>query len=88
MKFLTPEEQLVVIRNSADALSTPGLAMHIIHSPSIKGTSELREWQHRVDPDLLVKQLVELGISARKVVFESESTVEWLRETTVIMIGK
>lgn len=88
MKFLVPEDQLLTIKNSYDALADNGLAMHIVHSPSIKGTAELREWQHRVDPDALLEQLKKEGIPAKKLVFESESDVDWLRETTVIMIRK
>ncbi len=88
MKFLTKEEQIEVIKNSYDALGVGGVAMHIMHEPSIKGTKELRSWQHRVDPDELLQQLAASDIPARKLVFQSESTVEWLRETTVIVLQK
>ena len=88
MKFLTPEEQLQAMKNSYGALAYTGLAMHIMHAPSIKGTSELRAWQYRVNPDVLLEQLQRDGIPSKKVVFESESEVSWLRETTVIVIQK
>ena len=88
MKFLTSEEQLATIKQSYTALDEKGLAMHILHEPSIKGTSELRDWQHRVNPDELIKQLQEAGIPATKIVFDSESDVDWLRETTVIVLDK
>lgn len=88
MKFLTPEEQLTTIKQSYAALDENGLAMHILHEPSIKGTSELREWQNRVNTNELVKQLQEVGIPATKIVFDSGSEVDWLRETTVIVLDK
>lgn len=88
MKFLTPEEQIQVMKNSYHALSNNGLAMHIMHVPSIKGTTELRTWQYRVNPDSLLKQLKKEDIPATKLIFDSESDVEWLRETTVIVIQK
>lgn len=88
MKFLTPEEQLQTIQNSYHALSEGGLAMHILHEPSIKGTPELRSWQHRVNPDTLIDRLKEKYMPAIKLVFDSESDVAWLRETTVIVLKK
>lgn len=88
MKFLTPDEQLATIANTYAALAPGGVAMHIIHEPSIKGTPELRSWQFRVDPDGLVEKLGAQGISTSKVVIESESEVDWLRETTVIVLQK
>lgn len=88
MKFLTPEEQLKAIKNSHDALTDNGLAMHILHGPSIKGTKKLREWQYRVNPDELIKQLEENNIQAKKLVFNSETEIDWMRETTVIVTQK
>lgn len=88
MKFLTPQEQLQTIENSYKALGINGLAMHIIHEPSIKGTSELRSWQYRVNPDELIQSLHAENIPAVKLEFESESDVAWLRETTVIAVAK
>lgn len=88
MKFLTPEEQIRAMKNSYYALSNHGLAMHIMHVPSIKGTAELRAWQYRVNPNSLLKQLKKEAISATKLIFNSESDVDWLRETTVIVIKK
>jgi hypothetical protein len=88
MKFLTPDEQLQTIKNSYQALGENGLAMHILHEPSIKGTSELRAWQHRVNPDELINKLKDDNIPATKLVFNSQSDVAWLRETTVIAIQK
>jgi hypothetical protein len=88
MKFLTPQEQLTTIKNSHEALGENCLAMHIMHEPSVKGTSELRDWQHRTDPDELIKQLEAEGIFATKLTFASESNVDWLRETTVIVLQK
>lgn len=88
MKFLTSEEQLKTIVNSYQALCQGGVAMHIIHEPSIQGTQELRSWQHRVDPDTLLMQLKERQIPVQKLVFESESSVEWLRKTTVLLLSK
>lgn len=86
MKFLTPDEQLTTIINSYRALTENSVAMHIIHEPSIKGTSELKPWQNRVNPDEIVNQLEARGIPATKLVFQSESNVDWLRETTVIVL--
>lgn len=88
MKFLTAEEQFLTIKNSFNALEEGGVAMHIMHEPSLKGTSELRTWQNRVDPDQLISQLEVEGIQAKKLVFESKSTVPWLRKTTVIILQK
>jgi hypothetical protein len=88
MKFLTPKEQFRTIQNSYAALATGGVAMHIIHEPSIKGTSELRSWQYRVNPERLVVQLKKAGIRAKMLEFESESHVGWLRKTTVITLSK
>lgn len=88
MKFLSPGEQLQTIKNSYQALGKNGLAMHILHEPSIKGTAELRAWQHRVDPDELIDKLKDDNIPATKLVFNSQSDVAWLRETTVIAILK
>lgn len=88
MKFLTPDEQLQTINNSYRALGENGLAMHILHEPSIKGTAELRAWQHRINPDELIDKLKDDNITATKLVFNSQSDVAWLRETTVIAIQK
>jgi hypothetical protein len=88
MKFLTPSEQLQTIKNSYQALGENGLAMHILHEPSINGTAELRAWQHRVNPDELIDKLKDDNITATKLVFNSQSDVAWLRETTVIAIQK
>ena len=88
MKFLTPEEQFATIKRSYEALDENGLAMHILHEPSIKGTSELRAWQHRVNPDELIRQLEESSIPASKIVFDSESSAAWLVESTVIFLQK
>jgi hypothetical protein len=88
MKFLTTEEQLAVLQRSYEALAINGVAMHIVHEPSILGTPELRNWQYRVSPPQLVQELNFNHISARLLVFESESTVEWLRKTTVIVLQK
>ena len=88
MKFLTPSEQIATIINSFNALNRAGIAMHIIHEPSIKGTSELRTWQNRVNPDELIQKLAKENISATKLVFNSKSNVDWLKETTVILIKK
>lgn len=88
MKFLTSEEQLKTMVNSYQALCQGGIAMHVIHEPSIKGTQELRSWQYRVDPDALLKQLKERKIPVQKLVFESESNVEWLRKTTALLLSR
>lgn len=88
MKFLTAEEQIKTLCNSYTALDSGGIAMHIMHEPSIKGTAELRSWQFRVDPDALLASLIDMGIPAEKLVFESESNVPWLRETTVLLLKK
>lgn len=88
MKFLTPQEQLQTIRNSYKALKMNGLALHILHEPSLKGTSELKSWQHRVNPDRLIEDLNSDHIPTTKLFFESESDVAWLRETTVIVLKK
>jgi hypothetical protein len=88
MKFLNEDEQIKTIENSYFALNKNGFAMHIIHEPSIKGTKELRPWQFKVNPDLIIKKLNEKNIAAEKIVFQSNSTVDWLRETTVIITKK
>ncbi len=88
MKFLTPDEQFRAIKNSYDALASGGVAMHIVHEPSIKGAAELRVWQNRVDPDVLIEKLASADIHAAELVFASESDVAWLRETTVIVVRK
>lgn len=88
MKFLTSEEQVATIKNSYLALASGGVAMHIIHAPSIKGTAELRTWQNRVDPDQLIEKLYNDSIPAKKIFFQSDSEVDWLKETTVIMLQK
>ncbi|MBI2146941.1 class I SAM-dependent methyltransferase [Candidatus Woesearchaeota archaeon] len=85
MKFLTPEEQVLAIGNAHDTLVRGGLAMHIIHEPSIKGTAELREWQYRVDPSELERRLLWDGIPAIRLEFESESSVDWLRHTVALV---
>lgn len=88
MKFLTQNEQLATLMNSFNALNSNGISMHIVHEPSIKGTSELRAWQNRVNPDKLISELKKEGVNAIKLVFNSESNVKWLKETTVILIKK
>jgi len=88
MKFLTQDEQLKTIENSYSALNKNGFTMHIIHEPSIKGTKELRDWQFKVNPDLLIEELKAKSIIAEKLVFKSESIVSWLRDTTVIVTKK
>ncbi len=88
MKFLSPGEQFLTMKNSYNALTKGGIAMHIMHEPSVEGTSELRSWQHRVNPELLLKQLKSEKIIAKKLVFESESNVSWLRKTTVLVLQK
>ncbi|MFZ2886464.1 MAG: class I SAM-dependent methyltransferase [Minisyncoccia bacterium] len=88
MKFLTNEEQLQVLENSYDALEPGGVAMHIMHEASIKGTDKLESWQTKVDPDELVKKLDERDILAKKLVFDSETAIDWMRETTVIATHK
>lgn len=85
MKFLTPEEQAQTMRNAHAALRRDGLAMHVIHEPSIKGTPELRSWQYRVEPTQLEQRLREYGLQASLLEFEADSTVDWLRETTVVV---
>ncbi len=88
MKFLTQEEQVKMLYNSFLALNKAGLAMHILHAPSLKGTKELKPWQHRVDLSFLLKKLKEEKIPVKKIVFQSESNVDWLCETTVLLIQK
>jgi len=88
MKFLTPEQQLQVIKNSHDALSETGLAMHILHSPSIEGTKKMKEWQNRVNPDELIKELEKDNILVEKIVFDSDTNTDWLKKTTALAIRK
>jgi len=88
MKFLTEEEQILTIKNSYDALQAGGVAMHIMHEPSIRGTKELRSWQYRVSPSKLVSTLKSSGILSQIIELESESNVSWLRKTTVIVLKK
>lgn len=88
MKFLTPEEQTRAIQNAHAALAKGGLAMHIIHEPSIKGTPELRWWQYRVEPEQLEQKLQGQGIPASRLEFESDSSVGWLRDTTAVVTRK
>ncbi|MAG02894.1 hypothetical protein CMI42_06155 [Candidatus Pacearchaeota archaeon] len=88
MKFLSPNERLAVIRNSYEAIGDGGIAMHVLHEPSIKGTSELRPWQNRVDPNDLIKKLKDIGIFATKLEFDSDTDIDWARKTTVIVLSK
>jgi len=88
MKFLSPDEQLIVIKNSYQALEKDGIAMHILHEPSIKGTSQLREWQYRINPDKLIRQLDSEGISTNKLIFNSDTDIEWAKKTTIILTNK
>jgi len=87
-KFLSPEEQVMMMRNAYAALGDDGMAMHIVHEPSIKGTSELRDWQYRVNPDHLLEQLLAEMIKGRKLSFDSTSHIDWLRKTTVLVTQK
>ncbi len=87
MKFLTPGEQRSVLLNSYNALADGGLAMHIIHAPSIDGTEELKNWQYRVNPDKLLDQLRAKNIPAAKLAFNSASDVPWLKPTTALIIN-
>ncbi len=88
MKFLTPDEQLVVIKNAYDALSVGGVTLHIMHPPELEGTDELREWQHRVDLRAMVEELKQENLSPHVFKIESESSVAWLRDTTVLVLAK
>ncbi len=88
LKFLTPSEQVQALRNAYHALQTGGIAMHVVHAPSLYGTAELREWQYRVDPNHLLENVANEAISGRLLRFESESNVDWLRETCVILFEK
>lgn len=88
MKFLTEDEQLATLKRSHDAIKIGGLAMHVMHEPSILGTSELRNWQNRVDPDMLKSQLQSVDIRPSLLKFRSESVVDWLQQTTVLTIRK
>ncbi|MBI2579723.1 MAG: hypothetical protein HYW27_02370 [Candidatus Aenigmarchaeota archaeon] len=88
MKFLTEEEQLITIINSYNALGRDGIAMHILHNPSILGTPQLKSWQHRVNPDGLISSLKKEGIEAAKLVFDSETDIDWAVKTTVIVLQK
>jgi len=88
MKFLKSDEQIKTIRNSYNSLNKRGFAMHIIHEPSIKGTSEHRKWQYRVNPDLIIEQLKKENLPIRKIIFKINSNVDWLRETNVILLEK
>lgn len=88
MKFLSADEQKHVVINSYNALREGGLAMHIMHEPSIKGTKELRDWQYRVNPDHLLEDALAHKIDAKKIIFQSESLVDWLRETTILILKK
>ena len=88
MKFLTHDEQLKVIKNSFNALKDNGVSMHIMHSPELTGTKELRVWQQRVDLDLILQKLRENTIKVKILQFKSESLVDWLRDTTVLIAQK
>ncbi len=88
MKFLSPEEQLVTVKNSVNALKSDGFAMHIMHEPELAGTVELREWQHRVDLPHLSKMLQDEGVKIKILSFQSESVVPWLRATTILVASK
>ena len=85
MKFLTPEDQVLAISHAHDTLVLDGLAMHIIHEPSIKGTAELREWQYRVNPSELERRLLWQGIPVIRLEFASDSCVDWLRHTVALV---
>ncbi len=93
MKFLTADEQRACITHSYDALYTGGFAMHVMHEPSIRGTNELRPWQERVDPNALAGWQNNLSLSVNRdrvylLEFESDSEVDWLRKTTVLVLDK
>ena len=88
MKFLTEKEQFLTILNSYKALNKNGFAMHIIHEPAILGTKELRDWQFKVNPDMLVDKIKKEGISIEKMFFKSNSKVSWLKNTTVLVLKK
>jgi hypothetical protein len=88
MKFLDSEEQFVTLVNSSEALTEGGIAMHIVHDPSVLGTKELKPWQWRVDPEKLVKKLGDKGIGTQILKFKSESNVDWLQNTIAIVLTK
>lgn len=88
MKFLTPPEQFAVIKNSYEALKSSGVAMHIMHPPELEGTTELRDWQYRVNLDDIINKLNEEQIPTKVVTFESDSSVDWLRYTTALILQK
>ncbi len=88
LKFLTDAEQLATIKNSFSALNDKGIAMHIVHPPELEGTAELRDWQFRVRLDKLAEELDQAGIAPQIMRFESDSSVDWLRDTTALVLRK
>lgn len=88
LKFIEPEKQAEVIRNSYNSLNKQGFTMHILHSPELKETKELRAWQYKVDINSIIEKLKKDNINCRKITFNIESSVDWLRETTVIIAEK
>lgn len=67
LKFLNPEKQSLVIRNSYNALAKGGIAMHILHLPEIKGTKKLRKWQYRVYTNTLIAKLRKENIPCKEI---------------------
>ncbi len=88
IKFIEPENQLSVLKNSFNALAENGLAMHIMHEPSLKGTKELRSWQYRTDFNKLLTELKQENIPADLVTFKNDSAIDWLADTTVLTMRK
>lgn len=88
MKFLEEKEQIQVLKNSYESLNKKGLAIHIIHSPSLFGTTELKHWQYRVNPTQLVEELKKSGIPIEIISFDDNKSKEWFGETKVIVTKK
>ncbi len=73
LKFIEPEKQVTVLRNSHNALKTNGLAMHIMHC-----ADKPREWQHKVDTDKMISKLVEENISCKKIKLDIDNGTDVL----------
>ncbi len=73
LKFIEPERQVAVLRNSHNSLKTNGLAMHILHCVDTP-----RRWQYKVDADKMVSKLAEENIPCKKIVLDIDNGTEVL----------
>jgi len=73
LKFIESAKQFAVLKNSFDALRSPGLSVHIFGPEEISGEDTgyggLKSWQYPVDLDRHVEKLNELGIQSKRIVW-------------------